>query len=158
MVGCKMVEGAHNGRGKKIAIVVSKFNELVTQRLLDACLTELKILGVRKNDITVAWVPGSYEIPVTALRLARKRIIHAVICLGCVIRGETYHFELVAQGAARGVMEASLISEKPVIFGILTTDTLDQALKRSEDKGENKGRDAAIAAVEMANVLIKIST
>ncbi|HLF17336.1 MAG TPA: 6,7-dimethyl-8-ribityllumazine synthase [Candidatus Omnitrophota bacterium] len=146
------------GSGKRIAIVASEFNGFITKRLLKACLAQLTKCGVREKDVTVCWVPGSYELPLTALTLAKKKNIHAVICLGCVIRGETFHFELVAQGAARGIMEASLMSGKPVIFAVLTTDTLAQAKKRSQEKGDNKGLDAAVAAVHMANLMQRINT
>jgi 6,7-dimethyl-8-ribityllumazine synthase len=152
----KIIEGKNNGRGKRIAVVASKFNEFITQRLLKGCLEELIRCHVRKSDITVAWVPGAYEIPVTALRLAKKKNVQAVICLGAVIRGETLHFELVAQGAAQGVMQASLMTGKPVIFEVLAVDTVEQAYKRSEEKGDNKGKDAALAALEMIGVLSKV--
>lgn len=141
---------------QKIAIVVSKFNEFITKRLLDGCLKELKRLGARDRDITIAEVPGSLEIPVAALKCARKKSIDAVICLGAVIRGETIHFDLVAHNAARGIAQVSLLTGKPVIFGVLAVDTVNQAYKRSEAKGDNKGRDAAAAAVEMIEVLNKI--
>jgi 6,7-dimethyl-8-ribityllumazine synthase len=141
----------------KIAIVASRFNEFVTQRLLNACLDELARLKVAKKDIIVAWVPGSYEIPVTAVAFAKKKSIQAVICLGCIIRGETFHFELVARYAAQGIMDASIVTGKPVIFGVLTTDTVEQANKRAQQKGQNKGRDAAQAAVDMVNTLKKIN-
>jgi len=149
----KIIEGTHKGRGKKIHIVAARFNEFVTQRLLEGCLDELNRCGVRKSDITVTWVPGAFEIPVVACRFAKKRDVHAVICLGSVIRGETLHFELVAEGVARGIMEASLLSGKPVIFGVLATDTVDQAYKRSEPDGDHKGRDAALAAISMIDIL-----
>ncbi len=141
------------GRGKSVAIVVSRFNEFITNRLLTGCLDELDRSGQSPRRRMVVWVPGAYELPVTALRLARQENIDAVICLGAVIRGETFHFELVAQGAARGVMNAALTTEKPVIFGVLTTDTINQAYKRSEEEGDNKGREAARAALEMIDAL-----
>ncbi len=153
----KIIEGKMNGRGKKIGIVVSKFNEFITKRLLTGCLKELARYGVSDQNILITWVPGSYEIPVTACRLAKKKSVHAVICLGAVIRGETLHYELVAQGAAEGIMQASLSTGKPVIFGVLTTDTVDLAYKRSEEKGDNKGKDAAVAAIEMIDVLKQVS-
>ncbi len=149
-------EGKSNGKGKKIGIVVAKFNDFVTRRLLDGCLKELLKHGVRKEDITVARVPGSLEIPFVALRLAKKKNIQAVICLGAVIRGETLHFELVAHGAAEGIAHAAFVSGKPVIFGVLTTDTIDQANKRSDEKKDNKGRDAAVAALEMIDLMGQI--
>jgi len=150
----KIIKGQSNkGRGKKIAVVVSQFNEFITKRLLEGCLEELIKCGVSKNNITVAEVPGAFEIPVTALRFAKKKTVDAVICLGAVIRGETFHFELVAEGSAQGLMRVSLITGKPIICGILTTETIDQANKRSEEKGDNKGRDAANVALEMIGVL-----
>lgn len=140
------------------AVVVSRFNEFITQRLLDACVDALQARGVAKKNIRVVWVPGAFEIPVTALKCAKRKDVAAVICLGAVIRGETFHFELVAQGAADGIMRAGLMTGKPVIFGVITTDTVDQAYKRSQDKGENKGREAAEAALEMTAVLRGIGT
>jgi len=140
----------------KIGIVVSKFNEFITQRLFDGCMSELNRLGVRKSDIKIYWVPGSFEIPVAALKLVKKKNIDAVICLGAVIRGETYHYELVAQQAATGVMQSSLMSGKPVVFGVLATDTVEHASNRAQENGENKGVEAAQTAVEMIRVLSEI--
>ncbi len=137
----------------KIAIVVSRFNEFITKKLLTGCLKELLRLGIKQNEITVAWVPGAFEIPVAALKFARKKKIDAVICLGAVIRGETMHFELVAQGAAFGITEVALTTGKPVIFGILATETVDQATKRCGR--ENKGIEAARNALQMVNLLKK---
>ena len=137
----------------KIAIVASLFNDFITKRLLKGCLKELKSKGVKESDITVVWVPGAFEIPVAALTIAKKKQIQAVICLGCVIRGETFHFELVAQGAAQGIMHTSLMTGKPIIFGILSTDTVSQANQRSKEKGDNKGKDAAVAALSMMGIL-----
>lgn len=141
---------------KTYAIVASRFNEFITKRLLDGCLDEFKKLGVKKDQIKVFWVPGAFDIPVVALKLAKKKSINAVVCLGAVIRGETYHFELVAQGAAQGITQAALTTGKPVILGVLTTDTVNQAYVRAEEKGDNKGRDAARAAVDMVSVLEKV--
>ena len=140
---------------KRIAIVASHFNEFITKRLLKSCLEELSQKGIRDEDIELSWVPGSFEIPVTALKFAKQKGIDAVICLGAIIRGETFHFELVAQSAAQGIMQVSLVTGKPIIFGVLTTDTINQAEKRSEDKGDNKGRDAALAALTMIEELRK---
>ena len=137
-----------------IAIIASKFNDFITKPLLNACLTQLKRHGLGDRQISVVWVPGAFEVPVTALKLAKKKNIDAVICLGAVIRGETYHFEVVANEAARGIMDVSLLTGKPVIMGVLTTDTISQAQKRAQGKGnDNKGRDAAIAALEMIALL-----
>lgn len=151
----RTIQGTLNGSGKRIGIVVSRFNDFVTRKLLNACRKELLRLGVKEQNITICWVPGSLEIPVTALTLARKKNIDAVICLGAVIRGDTFHFELVCYGATYGIAQASLMSGKPVIFGVLSTDTVKQAEKRSQENGDNKGRDAAQAAVEMIDVLAK---
>ena len=156
MVMVKTFEGKPKGSGRRIAIVVSKFNEFITGNLLDGCLKELSRAGVKKMDVRVYWVPGAYEIPVAALKLARKKSVDAVICLGSVIRGETYHFELVAEAASSGIKQAAILSGKPVIFGVLATDTMDQAYKRSEENGDNKGCDAALVALEMIDLLSKV--
>jgi len=140
-------------RTKKYGIVVSRFNEFVTLRLLSGCLKEFKKAGIADKDLIIVWVPGAFEIPVAALNLARRKNVAAVVCLGAVIRGETLHYDLVAKEAASGIMKVSLDTMKPVIFGVLTTDTIEQANRRSEEKGDNKGCDAARAAVEMANIL-----
>ena len=132
-----------------IGIVVSSFNDFITKRLLNACLMELRKAGLGDDQMTIVWVPGSLEIPVTALKLARRKNINAVIGLGAVIRGETYHFEVVANECARGIMEVSLLTGKPVIMGVLTTDTVAQAKARCRDKGNNKGRSSATAALAM---------
>lgn len=141
---------------KRIAIVASLFNEYITQRLLTSCLKELASQGVLEKNIKTVWVPGSFEIPVTALKFAKRKEIDAVICLGAIIRGETFHFELVSQSVAQGIMQVSLMCQKPVIFGVLSTDTMGQAEKRSEINGDNKGRDAAITALTMIDLLGKI--
>jgi len=141
----------------RIAIVASSFNDFITKKLLSACLTELRHQGLKDNQITTVWVPGSFEVPVAALKLAQRKNIDAVICLGAVIRGETYHFEVVANECARGIMQASLTSLKPVIMGVLTTETVGQAQARAGGKGGiNKGREAAIDALEMIALLKKI--
>ena len=141
----------------RIAIVAASFNEFITKRLLKACLIQLQRQGVANGRITTVWVPGSFEIPLTALRLAKRKDIDAVICLGAVIRGETYHFEVVANECARGIMQAALLSAKPVIMGVLTTDTVAQAQARAREKGgHNKGRDAACTALDMIALLHKI--
>jgi 6,7-dimethyl-8-ribityllumazine synthase len=132
-----------------IGIVASSFNDFITKRLLNACLTQLRKAGLTDSQMTVVWVPGALEIPLTALKLAKRKNINAVIALGAVIRGETYHFEVVANECARGIMEVSLLTGKPVIMGVLTTDTVLQAQARARDKGHNKGRDCATAALDM---------
>ena len=152
----KVAKGRLKQRAKRFSIVASHFNEFITKRLLDGCLKEFKRLGIPESHISIFWVPGSFEIPLVALRLAQKKTTDAVVCLGAVIRGETFHFELIARNTAQGIAGAALKSKKPVIFGVLTTDTVDQAYKRSQEKGDNKGRDAARAAVEMVNLLAQI--
>ena len=141
----------------QIAIVASRFNDFISKSLLNSCLIYLKAQGVSDKQITTVWVPGSLEIPVTALKLAKKKNIDVVICLGAVIRGDTYHFEVVSNECARGLMEVSLQTLKPIIMGVLTTDTIQQAQKRAQEKGgHNKGRDCAMAALDMINLLRKI--
>ena len=147
---------SRKGKGKNFCIVVSRFNDFVTKRLLKGCLKELERGGVPKSQITIVWVPGSFEIPLVALQLAKKKNIHAVICLGAVIRGETLHFELVARAAAEGVSRVSLLAGKPVIFGVLTTDTVEQAYKRSDEKGDHKGTTAARNAIEMVELMNRL--
>jgi 6,7-dimethyl-8-ribityllumazine synthase len=151
------LEGGLDGAGLRVGIVVAKFNDLVTGRLLDGARAGLKRLGVRDDDVTVAWVPGAMEIPVVAQRMAHGGDYEAVICLGAVIRGSTPHFDYVAAGAATGIARVALETGRPVIFGVLTTDTLEQAFERAGSKMGNKGYEAAFGAVEMANLLRSLS-
>jgi 6,7-dimethyl-8-ribityllumazine synthase len=139
-----------DGKDLHLAVVVSRFNEDVTKRLLRGALTALEKHGVAEPD--VYWVPGSLELPVTALALAEKGGHDAIVCLGCVIRGETFHFEVVAMQSAAGLMQVQLDTGVPIAFGVLTTDDRDQALARSGPKS-NKGAEAAEVAIEMANLL-----
>lgn len=148
----RFIEGALKGDGKKIAIVVSRFNEFVTTRLLDGAVDGLTRTGVADEDITVVRVPGAFEIPLAAKRLATSGAYQAVVCLGAVIRGETPHFEYISAEAARGIAQASLESNVPVIFGVITTETVEQAMERSGTKDGNRGFEAALAAVEMASL------
>ncbi len=141
------------GEDLRIAVVVSRFNEEITKRLLRGALGALEEHGVQDPD--VLWVPGSLELPVTALTLAEKGGHDAIVCLGCVIRGETYHFEVVAGQAAAGIMQVQLDTGVPVAFGVLTTEDKEQALARSGPKN-NKGAEAAEAAIEMANLLREV--
>jgi len=138
---------------KVIGIAVSQFNAFITQRLLEACCKELKKQGLDKSCLRIIEVPGAFELPLACLKLAKKKNISAVIALGAVIRGETFHFELVAENAARGISQVALSTGKPVIFGVLSTETVNQAYARSLPKGDNKGRDAAQAALHMLSVL-----
>ena len=142
-----------SGSELRIAVVVARFNEDVTRRLLRGALGALKEHGI--DDPDVLWVPGSLELPVTALALAERGNHDAIVCLGCVVRGETYHFEVVANQAAAGIMQVQLDTGVPVTFGVLTTEDRDQALARSGPKN-NKGAEAAEAAIEMANLLRSI--
>ena len=137
----------------RFVIVASRFNSLVTEALLSGCRDAFSRHGVADDKVDLAWVPGSFEIPLTARILAESGKYSAVICLGCVIRGETGHYDHVAGQAAAGVMSASLQTGVPVIFGILTTETVEQALNRSGLKSGNKGAESALAAIEMVNLL-----
>ena len=150
--------GSLNGDGIRVGIVVAEFNDFITSRLLDGAVAGLSSHGVRDDDVTVVSVPGSFEIPLVAKKLAESGRHDAVICLGAVIRGETDHYEHVAGEAAKGIANASTSSGVPVIFGVLTTDTLEQAINRAGGKQGNNGYHAAIAAVRMANLVRAIDT
>lgn len=144
-------EGSLDGRGLRVAVVVSRFNEATTRGLLDGALDGLRRCGVEEAD--VAWVPGAFEIPLVALRMARSGRYHAVVCLGAVVRGETPHFEYVAGQSAAGIARVGLEAGVPVVYGVVTADTSEQAVERAGGKAGNRGRDAALAAVEMATLL-----
>jgi 6,7-dimethyl-8-ribityllumazine synthase len=152
-----MIEGNLNGTGMNFGIVTSRFNSTVTEKLLSGAMDCLCRHGVLEKDITVVRVPGSFEIPAAARRLVEKKEIDAVICLGAVIRGETPHFDYVAGEVARGVGHLASNSGKVVTFGVLTTDTFEQALERAGGKAGNKGWDAALAAIDMVNLLNNIA-
>ena len=139
--------------GKKYAIVVARFNHFITDRLVEGCLDTLKRHETKDENIDIIRVPGAFEIPLAAKKLAKKEEYDAVICLGAVIRGDTPHFDYVCAEVSKGVANVSLESEKPVIFGVITTDTIDQALQRSGVKAGNKGSEAALAAIEMVNLM-----
>ena len=156
MLHCKIYEGIFDGRGLKIGIVVSRFNVFITERLLEGAIDVLRRHQVSEEDIYVVWVPGAFEIPLVAKKLASTRNFDAVICLGAIIRGATPHFEYVASEASKGVAQVMLETEVPVIFGILTTDTIEQAIERAGTKAGNKGAEAALAAIELANLLKKL--
>ena len=145
--------GKLDAAGLHVGIVAGRFNEMVTQRLLDGAVAALVRLGAMEDDITVVWVPGSFEIPMAARELADNGDLDAIVCLGAVIRGETAHFDLIDGEAARGVASVHAATGVPAAFGILTTDTVEQALDRAGGKHGNKGADAATAAVEMVSVL-----
>jgi len=151
-----VLRGQADGTGRRIAIVAARFNELVTSKLLDGALGGLARHGVADEDVTVAWVPGAFEIPITAERLARTGDVDAVICLGAVIRGDTAHFDLVANEAARGIAEVARATGVPCIFEVLATDDLAQAQSRAGGSHGNRGWDAAEAALEMASLLPRL--
>ena len=142
-----------DGEGLRIAIVAARFNELVTARLLAGARRALADHGLRDDDVDVVWTPGAFELPLAAKRLAETGRYAAVVCLGAVIRGETAHFDYVSGHAVYGIGNASLQTNVPITLGVLTTDNLDQALARAGDPPGNKGHDAAMAALEMANLL-----
>jgi 6,7-dimethyl-8-ribityllumazine synthase len=149
----RMVEGNLTAKGYAFGIVASRFNDFITARLLDGALDALRRHGADEDRITVARVPGSFEIPLVAKRMAASRQYDAVICLGTVIRGATPHFEYIAGEVAKGVAMAGLETGVPIAFGVLTTDSIEQAVERAGTKAGNKGFDAACAAIEMANLL-----
>lgn len=152
-VGVKAFQGALVGEGLRFGIVVSRFNEFITGKLLEGALDCLYRHRVRKSDIEIAWVPGAFEIPLIAQKLASSRRYDAVICLGAVIRGATTHFEYVAAEVAKGIAHVALQSGVPVIFGVLTTENVEQAIERAGTKAGNKGFSAAETALEMANLI-----
>jgi 6,7-dimethyl-8-ribityllumazine synthase len=153
----KVLEGQLTAQGLRFAIVVSRFNSLVTQRLLEGALDALRRHGADENAITVVYVPGSFEIPLVAKRLAQSGAFDAVICLGCILRGDTPHFEYVASEAAKGIAQVALETGVPTIFGVVTADTLEQALERAGAKAGNRGFEAAMTAMEMANLMRQLS-
>lgn len=146
-------EGPLHGRQLRVAVIVSRFNEPIGRRLLDGALDCLRRHGVKEDDISVVWVPGAFELPLAAARMASSREVEAVVCLGAVIRGETAHFDFVAGNAAHGIGAASLSTGVPITFGVLTTEDGAQAAERAGGKLGNKGFEAASAAIEMANLL-----
>ncbi len=152
----KIIQGDLSGKGFKFGIVAARFNDFITGRLLEGALDGLQRHGVDESDIEVVKVPGSYEIPLAAKMMATSKKYNAVICLGAVIRGATPHFEYVSAEVSKGVAAVSMDTGVPVIFGVLTTDTIEQAIERAGTKSGNKGWDAAISAIEMANVVKKL--
>ena len=152
MAGVKIVKGKMTAKDRKFGIVVSQFNEFVSSKLLEGAIDTLVKHGAREGDISVVWVPGSFEVPVSARKMAASGKYDAVICLGTIIRGETPHFDFIASEAAKGVAKVAMESDIPCIFGIITTDNLEQALDRAGTKSGNKGRDAARTAIEMCSL------
>jgi len=149
----KELRGDFLARGRRFAVVAARFNELVTSKLVEGAVAAFRAHGIEDDDLVVAWVPGAFELPLVARRLASDGAVDAVVCIGAVIRGETAHFDHVAGQAAAGIREAGEATGVPVIFGVLTTDTFEQAMDRAGGKHGNKGWDAAMAAMETASVL-----
>ena len=152
----KTIEGNLIAKGKKFGIIASRFNDFITKELVSGCLDTLIRHGVNNEDLSITWVPGAFEVPLLAQRLAKSKSYDALICLGTVIRGSTPHFEYVASEVAKGIAKVSLDTGLPVIFGIITADTIEQAVERAGTKEGNKGKDAAMSAIEMANLLMQI--
>jgi len=154
----KEFSGDLNGQGLRVAVVVARFNELVTRPLLNAAIGTLTRYGVVDDDINVVWVPGAFELPVVAKSLAKTSRFDAIVCLGAVIRGETGHYDMVAGNAARGISQVGVDTGVPTIFGVLTTENMDQALNRAGGKAGNMGANAAVAAIETARLVQAINT
>ena len=152
----KIYEGTLISKGKKYGIVVGRFNEFIGSKLLSGAIDGLKRHGVQEDEIEIAWVPGAFEIPLTAKKMAATKKYDAIICLGAVIRGSTSHYELVAGEATKGIAHASLEMGLPIIFGILTTENIEQAIERAGTKSGNKGYEAATTAIEMVNLFDEI--
>ena len=152
----KKLEGKLQAQGMRFALVVGRFNDFITAKLLDGAMDALKRHGAEEEDIAIAWVPGAFEIPLAAKRLAASGDYDAVVALGAVIRGSTPHFDYVSAEVSKGVAQVGLDSGVPVIFGVLTTDTIEQAIERAGSKSGNKGASAALAAVEMVDLFKKI--
>ncbi len=152
----KVIEADFIAKGKKFALIASRFNDFLTKELVSGCIDTLIRHGVEDKDLTVAWVPGAFEIPLIAQKIAKSKACDAVICLGTVIRGSTPHFDYIAAEVSKGIAKVSLDTGIPVIFGVITADTIEQAVERAGTKDGNKGRDAALSAIEMANLLSQI--
>lgn len=152
----KMIEGQLSAEGKKFGIVISRFNEMISKSLLSGAFDCLARHGANEDEITVAYVPGSFEIPLAAKKMAASKKYDAVVCLGTIIRGATPHFDYIAAEVAKGTAAVSLETGVPVIFGIITSDTIEQAIERAGTKAGNKGWDAALNAIEMADLMKKL--
>lgn len=152
----KIINGQLNSSGKKFAIVVSRFNEFITNKLVSGAVDMLTRHGAKEDDISIVWVPGAFEISSVAKKLADSSKYDAIICAGCVIRGSTPHFDYVSSEVSKGVAMVGLSSKIPVIFGVLTTDSIEQAIERAGTKAGNKGSDAALTAIEMVSLYEQI--
>ncbi len=153
----KSFEGNLIAENKKFFLIVSRFNEFISKKLLDGAKDALLRHGAKEDDIQMAWVPGAFEIPYFAKKVAQKKKVDAIICLGAVIRGGTSHFDIVAAESAKGVAQASMETGVPIIYGIITTDTIEQAIERAGTKSGNKGFNAALSAIEMVNLTESIA-
>jgi 6,7-dimethyl-8-ribityllumazine synthase len=151
------IRGEFDARGRRFAVVAASFNEIVVGKLVEGALDCFRSHGVSEDDLLVAWVPGAFELPLAARRLASAGLHDAIVCLGAVIRGETAHFDYVAAEAARGIQDVALDTGVPVLFGVLTTDTVEQAFERAGGKHGNKGWDSAMGAMQMASALDQLS-
>jgi 6,7-dimethyl-8-ribityllumazine synthase len=152
----QIIEGKLNAKGRRFGIVAGRFNDFITSKLVEGALDCIKRHDGEESDITLTWVPGSYEIPMTALEMAETKNFDAIITLGAVIRGNTSHYDLVASEVAKGVATASMQTRVPIIFGVLTTDTIEQAIERAGTKAGNKGWESALGAIEMAAVVDRL--
>ncbi len=148
----RVIEGKLSAEGLKVGMVVARFNEFISSKLLSGAMDALIRHGAKDQDVTVAWVPGAFEIPLIAKKMARSGKFDCIICLGCIIRGATPHFDFVAAEASKGIALVSLEADCPVAFGVLTTDSIEQAIERAGTKAGNKGWEAALAAIEMVNL------
>jgi 6,7-dimethyl-8-ribityllumazine synthase len=155
--GANHIEGNLSAAGRSFGVVASRFNDFIVRRLLDGALDAIRRHGGDPGSVDVVWVPGSFEIPVAAKRLALSGRYDAIICLGAVIRGATAHFDYVANGATSGISSVALEADLPVIFGVITTETIEQAIERAGTKLANKGFEAAVTAIEMADLMPRIS-
>jgi len=151
-----LIEGQLNAQGHKYAIIVSRFNEFITSKLLGGANDALTRLGANPSDIDVMWIPGAYELPLAAKKLAETGKYDAVICIGCVIRGATTHYDYVCNEAAKGIAQVSLQSGLPVMFGVVTTENIEQAIERAGTKAGNKGYEVAMGAVELVNLFKQV--
>ena len=149
----RTIEGKLIAKDGKFGIIVGRFNEFIGGKLLDGALDGLKRHGVSEDNIEIVWVPGAYEIPLVSKKMAKTKNYDAILCLGAVIRGETPHFDYVSSEVSKGIANVSIDTEVPIIFGVLTTDTIQQAIERAGTKAGNKGFDAALSAIEMTNLL-----
>ncbi len=152
----KIISGNLIAKGKKFGVVASRFNDFITKELVSGCLDALVRHGADDKDVVLVWTPGAFEIPVVAQKMAKSKDYDAVICLGTVIRGSTPHFDYIAAEVAKGIAKVSADTGLPVIFGVITADTIEQAIERAGTKEGNKGADAAVSAIEMAHVMAQI--